>query len=174
MPEHRPGTPSAFEALESFLWWDFRDCDDWAAWARKWRLASSKSSAVASYDLAVAAQALLRRLELVNNGAKPDGSAIERLNEFIRELDIRPQLSPSGKIALASKARPAARPVAAMLILALQAMTDGIWNRFKLCRDPSCSASFYDASKSATKIWCSMAICGSRNKMRRLRRRRRS
>jgi len=174
MPEHRPGTPTAFEALESFLWWDFRDAGDWGAWARKWGLAPTKSSALATYELALAAQALLRRLESVNNGAKPDGSAIDALNELIGQLDIRPELSPSGKFALASNARSVSRPVAAMLILALEAMSAGIWHRFKLCRDPTCSASFYDSSKSATKIWCSMAICGSRNKMRRFRERRRS
>ena len=49
------------------------------------------------------------------------------------------------------------------------AMQAGQWRRFKLCRDPSCRASFYDASKAAAKNWCAMQTCGSRNKMRRYR-----
>jgi predicted RNA-binding Zn ribbon-like protein len=48
-------------------------------------------------------------------------------------------------------------------------MQMGDWGRFKLCRDPACCASYYDASKSAAKTWCSMETCGSRNKMRRYR-----
>lgn len=174
MPEHRPGTPAAFIMLESFLWWDFQDAADWRKWARRWGLARSSSAALPAYDLALAAQRALRQLEAVNNGARPDRKAVEALNRLIGELEIRPEVSPSGRIALSSGGRSAARPVAALLVLALEAMTAGLWHRFKLCRDPACSASFYDASKSGTKIWCSMAVCGSRNKMRRLRQRRKS
>jgi predicted RNA-binding Zn ribbon-like protein len=174
MPEHRPGTPPAFVTLESFLWWDFRDSGDWEQWAKKWGLASSDRAARRAYEKALVLQGALRQLELANNGALPDAKAIRTVNELIDELEIRPKVSTSGGVALASCGRSVAGPIAALLIMVLDAMTAGVWHRFKLCRDPTCSASFYDASKSATKIWCSMGVCGSRSKMRRLRQRRKS
>jgi len=60
-------------------------------------------------------------------------------------------------------------PAALLLIEALEAMRLGLWRRFKLCREATCRASFYDASKAAGKVWCEMTTCGSRNKMRRYR-----
>ena len=59
--------------------------------------------------------------------------------------------------------------LAPLLVRALEAMQADAWRRFKLCREPSCRASFFDASKAATRTWCAMRTCGSRNKMRRYR-----
>jgi predicted RNA-binding Zn ribbon-like protein len=47
------------------------------------------------------------------------------------------------------------------------------WRRLKACRNPACQWAFYDASKNQSHQWCSMAVCGSRMKARRYRRRRR-
>ena len=174
MPEHRPGTPSAYETLESFLWWDFAGASDWAQWAAKRGIARSAKAGRRSFEGAISLQETLRRLEAANNGAEPAGSDLAALNALIGQLDVRPELSPPGQIALTSSASGKDAPVASLLIMALNAMAEGIWSRFKLCRDPTCSASFYDASKSSTKVWCSMAVCGSRDKMRRLRSRQRA
>lgn len=46
------------------------------------------------------------------------------------------------------------------------AMISGTWKRFKLCRNHACRWAFYDASKNASGIWCSMATCGSKAKAR--------
>ena len=174
MPEHGAGTPAAFVTLESFLWRDFRDSRDWEAWSKERGLASSERAPRATFDEAMDLQQALRRLEAANNGAPPGDEAIQELNAIIAKFEVRPKLGPSGEIVLAAFGRSRASPVCLLLIMALNAMAKGIWHRFKLCREPSCSASFYDASKSATKVWCSMALCGSRNKMRRLRQRKNS
>lgn len=174
MPEHRPGTPQVYATLESFLWWDFRDAEDWSEWAQRKYLASSSSAALPAFGRAVALQRVLRRLEAANNGLESDVDAVAQLNLLIERLKVRPQVSPSGDIAFAANPRAADGSVALLLLMALDSMAQGVWGRFKLCREPTCSASFYDSSKSATKVWCSMALCGSRDKMRRLRERRKS
>ncbi|HET6213299.1 MAG TPA: CGNR zinc finger domain-containing protein [Micromonosporaceae bacterium] len=48
---------------------------------------------------------------------------------------------------------------------------DGSWRRLKLCREGTCQVVFYDRSKNASRCWCSMQVCGNRNKTRAYRRR---
>lgn len=59
-----------------------------------------------------------------------------------------------------------------ILSLVAAATVDGTWSRLKACRDDECKWAFYDHSRSRTGQWCSMAICGNRNKQARLRERR--
>ena len=54
-------------------------------------------------------------------------------------------------------------------VLRLQA--GGGWNRVKVCADASCGRAFVDGSRNRSRHWCDMATCGSRAKMRALRRR---
>jgi len=42
-------------------------------------------------------------------------------------------------------------------------MQAGQWNRVKICAHGSCSAAFYDATRSKTQRWHSFAICGNAN-----------
>jgi predicted RNA-binding Zn ribbon-like protein len=48
---------------------------------------------------------------------------------------------------------------------------DGTWRRLKLCREGTCQVAFYDRSKNASRCWCSMQVCGNRNKTRAYRQR---
>ena len=172
MPEHRLGTPPQYVVLESFLWHDYESAEDWAAWSVRQKLAKTLSAGKSVFEQAMALQAMLRALEAANNSAKNDKTTPDLLNRMVRDLDIRPVVDANGSVSLSTHSdRDVSAPVAGLLIAALSAMADGAWRRFKLCRDPTCHASFYDASKSATKAWCSMEKCGSRNKMRRLRKR---
>jgi predicted RNA-binding Zn ribbon-like protein len=170
MPEHHPGTPPAYTVLESFLWRDFADVDEWISWTLKHGLLTKKNSQPDAFRRAMILQAALRSLESTNNGAPCDKGAISRLNQAIKACDIRPIVLSPGSAQL--RPRPdldSEEPIATLLTLVLDAMRENVWHRFKLCREPTCKASFYDSSKSATKTWCSMERCGSRNKMRRLR-----
>ena len=202
MPEHRDGTPAEYVLLESFLWRDFDTPAAWSAWVRARGLTSGLTTspdvaeAPDAYAAAMRLRGALRALAAANTGyrverggARTDAeaaaatvaagtnaevaAATATLNALIAECDVRPAVGGHGRVALRAEA-PAAGPVAVVLGLALQAMWAGVWRRFKLCPEPSCRASFYDASKNAAKTWCAMATCGSRTKMRRLRARRRA
>jgi predicted RNA-binding Zn ribbon-like protein len=43
--------------------------------------------------------------------------------------------------------------------------------RLKGCANPACNMVFYDSGKNATRRWCSMALCGNREKIKRYRER---
>lgn len=52
-------------------------------------------------------------------------------------------------------------------------LTSSDFSRLRTCANPRCRWLFLDTSKSGTRRWCSMAVCGNRHKVRRFRRRRR-
>ena len=51
------------------------------------------------------------------------------------------------------------------------AQADGAWERLKACRQETCGWLFYDASRNRSSNWCSMQVCGGREKSRAYRRR---
>lgn len=50
------------------------------------------------------------------------------------------------------------------------ATADGTWPRLKACASDTCRWAYYDRSPAGRSRWCTMAICGSRAKMRTYRR----
>ncbi len=52
------------------------------------------------------------------------------------------------------------------------AVADGTWSRLKACEAHDCRWVFYDKSPAGRSRWCTMAVCGSRAKMRTYRARR--
>ena len=89
------------------------------------------------------------------------------LNHLVAAHGIRPNLDRRCAVRLVPA--DASNVLAPLLVQALEAMQADTWRRFKLCREPSCRASFFDASRAASRTWCAMRTCGSRNKMRRYR-----
>jgi predicted RNA-binding Zn ribbon-like protein len=164
MPEHREGTPADLRDLESFLWCDFNTMAVWRDWIE--RRCFDGDKAEASFADAGEVQEALRQLEAMNNGiaASADVSTVmDMLNQMVEQHMLRPKITADGVRVDAGQGD----PVGHVLQLAIQAMTTYAWPRFKLCQDPACRASFFDSSKNGSKIWCSMELCGSRNKMRR-------
>lgn len=171
MPEYREGTPVELRDLESFLWWDFDALPIWNAWTEQRGFIEPQTEYAFAEVCEV--QKAMRDLESANSGiatAQDVSGAFDRINDAMEEHLLRPTIGMDG---VRVSARPG-DPLGHVLQLALLAMTNRQWPRFKLCRDATCRASFFDASKNGTKTWCSMDICGSRNKMRRLRSRARA
>ena len=52
--------------------------------------------------------------------------------------------------------------VASSVVLSIQ----GKLNRVKLCGGEDCRWAFYDASRNGSRQWCSMEVCGNRQKAR--------
>jgi predicted RNA-binding Zn ribbon-like protein len=55
-----------------------------------------------------------------------------------------------------------------------EAQACGTWHRLKVCPGPHCGWVFYDHSRNRSGHWCSMDVCGGRQKARAYRRRRRT
>jgi len=78
-------------------------------------------------------------------------------------------------LATASPADDLDRPLWPIVASAVELLTRGDLSRVKRCASTiGCGWLFVDTSKNATRRWCSMEMCGSRAKMRRLYARRRA
>jgi predicted RNA-binding Zn ribbon-like protein len=42
----------------------------------------------------------------------------------------------------------------------------GLWDRLKICPDDDCAWAFYDESRNRSRRWCSINVCGNRQKVR--------
>jgi predicted RNA-binding Zn ribbon-like protein len=105
-----------------------------------------------------------------NNGGELDPAVLERVNAEGRRVRLAVVLDRDGRPSLARQVTGAAGVIAAVFAACAAAAEGGTWPRLKAC--PACGWVFYDRSKNRSGTWCTMAICGSRSKMRALRRRR--
>jgi predicted RNA-binding Zn ribbon-like protein len=119
----------------------------------------------------LAVREAIRQLLLANNGVKADAAeASQTLEEAgrkarlgVRFVDGRPVLAPEDDGARGALGRIVAT-------VAELAPADE-WKRLKTCRDESCRVAFYDQSRNRSRAWCSMEVCGNREKARNFRHR---
>jgi predicted RNA-binding Zn ribbon-like protein len=98
------------------------------------------------------------------------GADIGWLDELTLTVPLRARASGAG-IGL-GPAEPGVRGVLGEILAAIVlAAHDGSWRRMKICRAGGCQIAYYDRSKNASRCWCSMQVCGNRNKTRAYRRR---
>ena len=120
---------------------------------------------------AVAVREAIRDLLLTHNGVDADADAASKTLEEagrkarlgVRFEDGRPVLAPEDDGARGALGR----IIAAVAELA---PTDE-WKRLKTCRDEQCRVAFYDKSRNRSRAWCSMEVCGNREKARSFRQR---
>lgn len=168
MPEHRDTAPIHLKDLESFLWWDFESAQDWAGWRAARGVATTNPCN--SYPAAQSLHATLRVFEAAHSTGVLGPAATERLNAEITRHGVQPRVDRGGAVRLAAATEDDL--VGHILCTALQSLAEDTFRRFKLCRDSTCRASYYDPTKNGAKTWCSMEACGARNKMKRYRARR--
>ena len=108
----------------------------------------------------------LRVLVLANNGLPLQQNAVEIVNRAAQRVSLR--LDADGHLDFASDGDALDELVATVL----GGMPDGSWQRLKACRN--CYWSFYDYSPNRSATWCSMQLCGNRNKTRAYRSRRKA
>jgi predicted RNA-binding Zn ribbon-like protein len=122
--------------------------------------------------LAIAMRGALRDELIGHHGGTDSGEARSRLDTYAERVPLRAAFGP-GPATLV----PVGAGVQEMLGRVLAAMVlaehDGTWQRVKICREDTCQVVFFDRSKNQSKTWCSMGLCGNRNKTRSYRERRR-
>jgi predicted RNA-binding Zn ribbon-like protein len=96
------------------------------------------------------------------------GSELERT---ARAGDLGVHFAPGGAVAVQPGDPGFAGALATLLVPVASAMASGSWQRVKACRDPNCQWAFYDRSRNRSGVWCAMAVCGNRTKVRAYRRR---
>jgi predicted RNA-binding Zn ribbon-like protein len=106
----------------------------------------------------------------INHAAIP-AQAIGEINRWLAHAPARQQLTASADgVSVLATVAPADRVQHALAQVALDAAvllgTDQR-GRLRMCASESCSARFYDASRAASRRWCSMTGCGNTAKARR-------
>jgi predicted RNA-binding Zn ribbon-like protein len=104
-------------------------------------------------------------------GVEVPAESLAVLDRLLAEAPLRLALSAGGGVTI----RPAdglrkvpalVARIAADIAAATQA---GTWPRLKACAADTCRWVYYDRSPAGRSRWCTMALCGSRNKMRKYR-----
>jgi predicted RNA-binding Zn ribbon-like protein len=137
------------------------------AWLRDRRLIGPDDAV--DGDVFVEARALrsaLRALALANTLGEPLApdrrAAVDlALGAFplvVRAGEDGPGIAPGGD--------GARRGLASILAVVAAARAGGAWERLKACRQETCGWLFYDGSRNRSSSWCSMQVCGSREKSR--------
>lgn len=115
---------------------------------------------------ALALRETLRALMLANNGGAPDAHAGAELERAARDGELGVHFTDSAMVSLEPGADGFAGALARLLIPVADALGDGSWQRVKACRSSDCHWAFYDRSRNRSGVWCEMAICGNRTKVR--------
>lgn len=123
---------------------------------------------------AIAVREALRSLLVANNGGPIDSDAPAILEAAARAAKLELHVASNGRAELVPTARGTAGALGALLAIVTEAMAAGTWDRLKACRAETCRWAFYDHSPNRSRIWCSMAVCGQRQRVRASRARRAS
>jgi len=115
----------------------------------------------------------LRQLALANNAEEPERGKVVAMNQAIEHLGLAPRLSVGGEWQLEAPDEGVASFLAGIVAATASAMADGSWSRMKACSNDTCQWLFYDHSRNRSSHWCTMAVCGSREKARAYRERQR-
>ena len=112
----------------------------------------------------------LRALLLANNGGEAKPGELTALEEAAGRSRFRTTFA-GGQLDI-SPARSDLSGFEARLLLAVERLqSHGAWPRLKACTDDECRWAFYDTTRNHSRTWCSMDVCGNREKTRRYRER---
>jgi predicted RNA-binding Zn ribbon-like protein len=144
-----------------------------AAWLAERELLPAGAEAPGERERAdaVRLREALRALMLEHNGAQHDDDAAAELERAARAGELAVHFDATGAAQLGPGGHGVARALAALLVPVAEASRDGSWQRVKACRDDDCLWAFYDRSRNRSGVWCDMAVCGNRSKVRAYRRR---
>ncbi|HZT53236.1 MAG TPA: CGNR zinc finger domain-containing protein [Gaiellaceae bacterium] len=123
---------------------------------------------------ALAVREAIRDLLLANNGVAVDTEAASRTLEAAgrrARLSVRFEC---GQPVLVPDAEGTRAAVGRIVATVAELTRSDEWPRLKACRDEHCRFAFYDHSRNRSRAWCSMEVCGNREKARSFRARHRS
>lgn len=172
MPANPPPIPDEAELVRSFV--NTIDVDEGtdeldhpdrlAAWLATHGLVP-KGTVASGRDLRLAhrLRAALRADLAANHDGDHDAAERAELEDVCRELPLTAVGTAAG---LAPGVTGLRSGLAAIVAAAVTARIKGSWPRLKICPDDTCQWAFYDVSRNRSKRWCSMEVCGNRNKVR--------
>jgi len=175
--------PPALETIRSFI--NTGDLDTGedeladpaalAAWLAEHGLATPDAvPTAAELRRAVRLREALRALAAHNAGEPASPEALAAIEQQRRRSRLGVVFGADGSAPIVPDATGIDAALGELLAIVATAMHDGTWPRLKACADPTCRWAFYDSSRSHRRAWCSMEVCGNRNKVRAYRERQRA
>jgi predicted RNA-binding Zn ribbon-like protein len=96
-------------------------------------------------------------------GTTPDPADVELINRYAANPNAAPQLSSDGIVWMASRVLTAClSDIARDAVLLIGGAETA---RLRMCNEDGCRMLFFDASPANRRRWCSMSICGNRDKV---------
>jgi predicted RNA-binding Zn ribbon-like protein len=117
-------------------------------------------------DRALAIREGLRALAFANNQHQLNPDAFDAMRQASEGAATQIRIEPQGPRFVAAAATPIDAAIGAIFAITARAMIDGTWQRFKACPGRHCGWAFYDHSRNQSARWCSMKVCGDREKAR--------
>jgi|SRR5262249_12288115 len=119
-------------------------------------------------------ESLYQVLAAAGAGRTPPRVDLARLNTYVELAYSRAHLVPrAARLALAfddAARRSLSAPLTSAVVrAAIELLTSDEAARISMCADRTCGWLFVDATRSGTRRWCDMTVCGNRNKVRRFR-----
>jgi predicted RNA-binding Zn ribbon-like protein len=178
------GAPGRLEVVRRFV--NTQDVEDGIeeletpaavrAWLREQGLPDVPRLDASRMERLIGLRDTLRRLLLANNGGTDNGDAqdkpaLERLRAEAARVPLQVRFDSEYQSALVPGGAGIDAVIGELIGIVHEAMADGTWRRLKACRSETCEWAFYDRSRNRSGTWCSMAVCGNREKARSYRRR---
>jgi predicted RNA-binding Zn ribbon-like protein len=186
-PGGRPAAPGVLGLLQAFLNTHFDLVSEHGAdllatrpRARHWLstvglLLPGEKLTQADLERLYRAREALRQLVAVGQGSgvRPSAPAARAINEVLTGATIELRFTVAGPELIPVGASAVDRALGSLTGIVARAMIDGSWRRLKVCPGRHCGWVFYDHSRNGSGRWCSMNVCGGREKARAHYRRRR-
>lgn len=150
---------------------DFDSTARFGRWLAAQGIAVGREPTAAELELATGLRDALRA-ELHGHHGTGDPGARSRLDSYASRVPLRAAFG-AGPASLAGAGEGIEKMLGDVIAEIVLAEREGTWPRVKICREDTCQAVFFDQSKNQSKTWCSMGVCGNRNKTRSYRSRQR-
>lgn len=115
---------------------------------------------------ALAVREGLRALAFRNNGHSRDESLLHEMHRASGDAPAKIRIDPDGPRFIVDAGAGLYGAIGALYAIVGRAMIDGTWQRLKACPGRHCGWAFYDHSRNQSARWCSMKVCGDREKSR--------
>ena len=106
----------------------------------------------------------LRDLLEAHHATPPRPPATGVLERAAAQACLVTRFEPDGSGRLEASASGLDGALGNLLAIVYTAMAEGTWYRLKVCQRDRCRWAFYDHSKNRSSTWCSMAVCGNKEK----------
>jgi predicted RNA-binding Zn ribbon-like protein len=140
-----------------------------SAWLQRHRLLSP---GIALEEIERARVVAVREALRALAAGDADGE-LDRLNAAASGAGVEVRFGPAGP-QFVSHRDDVGGALGLLLALVARAMLDGTWSRLKVCPGEDCGWMFFDHSRNQSGRWCSMSVCGGREKAKAHYRRKRS